>query len=139
MKRLLILSLFCFGLLASSADAKVCSPDAYCPIPTLKEDVANSKAVFSGTVIKIEKDGDVKIITLQVNRFWKGNVRRRIKLYILETMRYGGVFYETGKNYLVIAIQDSQGRLSDRRCSNSKPLGDAAYDLKQLGKGKRPK
>lgn len=138
MKKLLFINVFCFVLLSGSADARICNSHSDCAIPSMKSEIANSKAIFSGKVINIEKDGDVKIITFQASRFWKGSVKRITKLYILENMRYG-IFYEAGKSYLVFSSQDSKGRLSDRKCSRSKSLEFASDDLKQLGRGKRPK
>lgn len=135
MKSLLLTSLFCIAFLAGSVQAKTCSD---CALPTLKNEVASSKAVFSGRVIKIEQDGDTKIITFQAIRVWKGKIKRTTKLYIPETMRYG-IFYEAAKSYLVFASEDNKGRLSERRCSNSKSLVNAAYDMNLLGKGKRVK
>lgn len=138
MKKLLLLSLFCLGFLAVTAEAKACELGARCYIPKLPEAVSYSKAVFSGKVISVEADGDTKIFTIQVSRYWKGPVSREVKIYILETMRYQA-WYELGQSYLVYAGMNNKGQLVDGRCSATKRIRDAKADLKYLGKGKKPK
>lgn len=138
MKKVILLSLFCLVFFAFSAEAKVCKLGVKCAVPKLPEAVSYSKAVFSGKVINVEKDGDTKIFTIQVGNYWKGPVKRKVKVYILETMRYQACF-ELGKSYLFYARENNKGQLSDGRCSLTKRMEDAKKDLKYLGKGKRPK
>lgn len=138
MKKVFLLSLFCLVFFAIASEAKVCEAGAKCAVPRLPEAVSYSKAVFSGKVINVEKDGDTKIFTIQVNNYWKGPVKRKVKVYILETMRYQA-WFELGKSYLIYARENNEGKLSDGRCSPSKRIEDAREDLKYLGKGRRPR
>lgn len=138
MKRILLLSLFCLMFFAFEAEAKACKAGIRCPVPTMPEELRISKAVFSGKVTGIEAAGDTKIYTVQVGSYWKGPVKRILKLYVAQSISREASF-EQGEKYLFFARSNDLGGLSVNRCSNSKRLADAKQDLKYLGKGKRPR
>lgn len=138
MKRILLLSLFCFMFFAFNAEAKVCEPNANCLMPALRDSIKNSKTIFSGKVISNEKEGDIRVVTFQVSRYWKGTIKRTMKVYYQENMRYQA-WFETGKSYIVYAQANDAGKLFDSKCSATKNIEDAKADLKYLGKGRRPK
>lgn len=80
----------------------------------------------------------MRIVAFQVSRHWKGSIKRTIKVYYRENMRYQA-WFETGKSYIVYAQMNDTGKLFDSKCSATKNTEDAKTDLKYLGKGKRPR
>ena len=112
---------------------------AKCAIMNFEKEYERSKAVFVGKVVKIEKDGNTKIFTFKVKKFWKGVDRKTVKVSVGERARFQSPYKVDGK-YLVFAKESEEGKLRDFRCSRSRDLngfGDMAKeDLKKLGKGK---
>jgi hypothetical protein len=109
-----------------------------CAIPPFKEAFAASSAVFTGKVKSEKKEGDVKTFEFEVEKYWKGAGRKKIKINVYETARYQA-FFEVGGKYLVYATAAEDKTLRVGRCSRSRDAGDATEDLGKLGKGKRPK
>ncbi len=112
---------------------------AKCAIMKFDAEYKNSKAVFIGEVINIEKDGDKKIIEFKVKKFWKGIKDSKIKVTVYENFRFESPF-DKSETHLVFAKDNEEGGLWDGRCSRSKDLNgtssDLEDDLKALGKGK---
>lgn len=120
------------GAAASSAENK-------CAIPRLTDAYRQSSAVFVGEVTKEEKNGDVRSFELAVESYWKGPGRKKIRIDVYETARYQA-WFKVGEKYLIYAdAGEKKGSLSVGRCSRSREFTGAADDLKQLGKGKRPR
>jgi hypothetical protein len=110
-----------------------------CKIETFKTEYAAVKAVFAGEITNVETDGDVKIFTFKVEKYWKGSASKQVKINVQQTMRYQA-WFEVGEKYLVFARGDETGdKLWERRCSRTKSLANASEDLQQLGKGKIPR
>jgi hypothetical protein len=97
-----------------------------------------AKAVFAGEAIGEEKNGDVVTYKFKIDKYWKGENKKEIEVFVYETSRYRAPFKE-GEKFLVYAIADEEGRLTVRRCSRSRNLKYAADDLRELGEGKTPK
>jgi hypothetical protein len=110
---------------------------AKCAVPTVHKARERSKAVFSGEVIREEKNGDVKTFTFKVEKFWKGEDSREIDVFVYQTARYQSPFRE-GEKFLVYAYEREDGSLTVSRCSRVRDLRYAEDDLRELGKGKTP-
>lgn len=109
-----------------------------CAIRSFKDARQGSAAVFLGKVTKAETKGDVEIVHFQVEKYWKGTVKKKAKVKVYESMRFQSP-YTVGVKYLVYATKDNEGNLTDFRCSRSNDVANASSDLKQLGKAKRPR
>ena len=110
---------------------------AKCAIPPFSEAFKASSAVFVGTVKSEKKVGDNRVFEFEIEKYWKGTKKRKIKINVYETARYQA-WFEVGGKYLVYA-DSTDGGLRVGRCSRSRDAGDASEDLGKLGKGKRPK
>ena len=144
---------------ASSAFACVCAET------TFDETVLQSKAVFSGKVVKAEyKKGivtklkeegpqpagkkveyEVLVVTFEVERWWKGGATAEVSL-ITEQTKYANGFigvsscdyeYTVGEKYLVFAHADKD-RLISGVCTPTNKLERANKELELLGEGKEP-
>lgn len=109
---------------------------AKCALPSLETSFKNSKAVFTGRVLSVRKDGDDKVFVFQVENYWKGGSRRKAEVRTYENTRYQA-WYQVGRKYLVFARLDDNGALRDGRCSGSKDIKDAAADIRKLGRIKK--
>ena len=100
------------------------------PLEELKE----AAAVFLGKVKKVNEDSRNRIFEFEVEKYWKGASRKVI------TVRSGkhiyGSRFTIGQKYLVYAYGEDE--LGTSRCTRTKSLGSAAFDLKELGEGKIP-
>jgi hypothetical protein len=95
-----------------------------------------SKAVFAGTVVKVESEDRPFTTTIKVERWWKGDLPEEIVL-----VGDGGsceFHFTPGKKYLVFAYEED-GRLKTGSCSRNVTLDKAGFRLRVLGKGNRPK
>jgi hypothetical protein len=106
-----------------------------------------STLVFSGTVIRT--DGTLET-SFEVNRVWKGDVRRRTTLTLFHGLEsYGASYFKEGAAYLVFASAMSKlVRTDDGQdtpvfeisvCSGTRPLSEAQELVNQLGRGKPPR
>ena len=111
---------------------------ARCAVPTFAAQFRGSNAVFAGKVVSERKEGDEKIFTFAVERYWKGGKSKTLEVRHYETMRYQA-WLKVGEKYLVYAHKDENGNLFDSRCSLTKSYSQAKADLKLLGKGKTTK
>ncbi|HUF03596.1 MAG TPA: hypothetical protein VMM38_05405 [Aridibacter sp.] len=124
------------------SDGLCCSrPDGgseRCAIRSFEAEYDGSKAVFIGKVVESSKDGDTKVFTFEVEKFWKGIEDKKVKVTAFENPRYQAQFREGGR-FLVFAKEDETHGLSDGRCSRSKDLDrfaeGAEEDLEKLGPG----
>ena len=100
------------------------------PLEELKE----AAAVFIGKVRKINEDGQVRIFEFEVEKYWKG-ANRRILIVRSGKHLYGSRF-TMGEKYLVYAYGERE--LGTSRCTRTKSIKAAGFDLKELGEGKPP-
>lgn len=131
----IILSALGAGLSSNFQDTEV---SAKCKVPTVRGAFQSAKAVFAGEVTSEEKTGDVVTYKFEVEKYWKGESKNEIEIFVYETRRYRASFKE-GEKFLVYAIADEEGRLTIRRCSRSRDVRYAEDDLRELGAGKTPK
>ena len=117
------------GLTCQVAQAYRCKPTGT-PLEEMKE----AAAVFVGKVKKANEVGTVRITEFEVERYWKGPGTKSI------TVRSGkhlyGYRFAPGQKYLVYA--SGKDELETSRCSRTRGIASAAFDLKELGEGKVP-
>jgi hypothetical protein len=125
-----------------SVDGRACT----CNLPqlnrTLRQQVNQSRkharAVFSGSVLRIDEAGDSMRVTFKIEGSWKGALSKEV---VVVTGRGGGdcgYRFEVGQNYLVYAYGVGEAGLGTNICQRTMPLAPGAGDLKILGKPKRP-
>jgi hypothetical protein len=127
-----------FTLNKSKVSAMESASFAKCAIQPFNVEYENSKSIFAGKVLSVRKEGDEKIFTFRVEKYWKSKVKKNVEVRYYENMRYQA-WLEVGKRYLVYAKGENNGVLSDGRCSWTKSYSDAKGDLKLLKKGKIPR
>lgn len=96
-------------------------------------------AAFKGRVIRVETDaekGESKV-TFSVASFWKGVQDSEVLLFTPSDSGRCGVYYETGKEYTVIADR-TEGRLWIYLCSDLQYQAHLKGYLKALGKARKP-
>lgn len=136
MKRfILLVALTIFGIASTHINAAESELMAKCMVPSFKASYQNSKTIFVGKVLSIRKENDYKILTFQVDKYWKSSVKKTVEVKHYEAYNYK-VWLQTGGKYLVYAYGDENGNLFDGKCSFTKKYSDAKSDLKKLGKGK---
>jgi hypothetical protein len=134
----LVFSAFAISLSSNLQKAESRGGGAKCAVLTVKSAFQASSAVFAGEVIGEEKNGDIKTFKFKIEKYWKGENRKEIEIFVYQTARYQSAFKE-GEKFLVYAFADGEGKLSVSRCSRSRALEYAGDDLKELGVGKTPK
>jgi len=119
-------------------DAAACTYELPWPKRTLKQQVnlarKDSRAVFSGSVLKIDEAGYTLKVTLRVDNSWKGLLPTEVVLF---TGRGGGdcgYRFQVGHNYLIYAYGQDLDHLGTNICQRTVPFSDAGSDLKILGR-----
>jgi hypothetical protein len=140
--RSLLMLIFLIGLLIATpyrAYACSCLP----PRPPL-ESMANSDAVFSGKVVRIDSEDAVIMssadpvnVVFEVSRVWKGDEKGAIALSTARDSASCGYDFVVGEEYLVYANISDTG-LTTGLCSRTMPLSSAGEDLAVLGEGTIP-
>lgn len=111
----------------------------------LEKAFATRDAVFSGTVVNIEKpkprwiqsSAALVSVTIKVDTVWKGDVGEVATVKTAISGASCGYPFVENKTYLVYASHDGK----DWRtilCDRTAPLVEAQEDLAQLGSGKPP-
>jgi hypothetical protein len=113
------------------------------PAPPL-ESMANSDAVFSGKVMRIDSDeapiinsADPVKVVFNVSRVWKGPEEGAIALSTARESASCGYNFVVGEEYLVYANNSETG-LTTGLCNRTMPLSSAGEDLAALGEGVIP-
>ncbi len=119
-------------MLAINANAYACS---CAPPPPPQKALADSAAVFVGTVESIECEEGTKTVVLVVETAWKGVADGKGKL-IVRTSSSGaacGFGFRERESYLVYAGRDDAG-LSTNLCTRTRHLTQAAGDIEELNR-----
>jgi hypothetical protein len=97
-----------------------------------------SKAVFSGTVVAIDKKpGDLYVaVRFKIEESWKGTLSKEATVFTGQGGGDCGYKFEVGQRYLVYAYRYNDTDLGTNICQRTANLIEAAEDLKVLGKGK---
>jgi hypothetical protein len=104
---------------------------------SIERDFKWSAAVFLGEVVELKNTEGLKEAHLRVSRVWKGLAD--VEVTVFEPANSAeSPHYRVGISYLVFAgVRD--GKLFTGACSRTKPAASAQRDLRQLGKGQKPK
>ena len=126
------------GLHPSSASACSC----IMPVPPV-EALGQSDAVFLGTVTDIAPRSREygNIVTIETQAFWKGGIEKTVEVRTAQDSAACGVFFETGKTYVVYAYQSEEdGSLGANSCSRTHEVisADQDEDIIALGEGTVP-
>ena len=131
-------AMFCaFSSETAITESRAGRETAKCRIPTFNEAYNYADAIFVGKVIGETKNGDVKTFEFEVEKYWKGAKKTKIKINVYETARYQA-WFQAGEKYLIYATADDDGKLKVGRCSRSNEAENASEDLEKLGAGKNP-
>jgi hypothetical protein len=104
--------------------------------------LADSEAVFSGEVVKIDRPSpfksgaDLETDTFRVSEVWKGPEQRTLEVRTALMGASCGYPFKEGQEYLVYAYTGKQGLEVDL-CNGTQPLTEANADLEVLGDGER--
>ncbi len=134
--RMRLLSLLVLGVVTflPVGEARACS----CMMQTLEEGIAQSQAIFEGTVTKIAPTLVNQFpsleVSLAVRRAWKGIDREDVLVTTASNSAACGYRFAEGSTYLVYAHRDKDGPLRVSLCSLTKPIDEAGADLALLGK-----
>ncbi len=105
--------------------------------------LADSEAVFSGEVVKIDppspwkSSATIETDTFRVSEVWKGPEQRTLEVHTALFGASCGYPFEEGQEYLVYAYTGKQGLEVDL-CNGTQRLTEAETDLEVLGAGKKP-
>lgn len=95
-------------------------------------------AVFAGRVVRVETEGKITKVKIEVEKVWKGTIGRT---QIIQTGGGGAEsWYDFSKNkrYLIY-IYGKADKLWVGVCTRTRPLDvRASEDLMELGEGKKP-
>lgn len=132
---ILILTFSIFWIPKSEVSAKESGTIAKCAMPSFTRAYQDSSAIFSGKVLSERTEGNERIFTLQVEKYWKGTKSKTLEVRYYETSYYQA-WLKVGGRYLVFARKNDKGNLSDNKCSLTRDYSQASAELKKLGKGK---
>jgi hypothetical protein len=93
-----------------------------------------SKSVFVGEVVEIDKSTSDAIVTLKVEKIWKGNKSETIVIRTNNQGKACGFSFKQGEKYLIYAYDD--GVLRTSICTRTTEIKSAGNDLKELAKKK---
>ncbi|WP_110114883.1 hypothetical protein [Bacillus sp. CGMCC 1.16541] len=111
--------------------------------PPPEEELAHSKAVFRGKVLRVERvkvplnedfPSEVNVVTFEVNRIWKGPLDSQLLVYTELDSASCGYSFSVGREYVVYAQGEED--LTTSICSRTADVKTA--DLTALGDGKAP-
>ena len=115
------------------AGAPDCTSGALCSCAIRSPEIsyARAEAVFVGVVTHAGEIGGEhgQPVTLRITRTWKGDSAENI---VVHDAHPCGVVFQAGVEYLVYALRDQDGRLYTTFCARSRPLAQAAEDLRVL-------
>jgi MYXO-CTERM domain-containing protein len=105
---------------------------------TPSEGLSSSHAVFSGEVTQVERNKATRFggleITFRVERVWKGDAKKEIKVHTAGSSAACGYTFVKGSKYLVYAVSDDADPMRVSLCSRTTVLDNAKQDLSFLGK-----
>lgn len=127
-------------------------------IPSVTQAKREADVVFLGEAVSSEykkdtafpdrKDADEELtIRFEVERWWKGKNTASVVLYTEQyqsadfsiSVSTCAFTFDLGKHYVVYARRAEDGKLRATYCSRTSEVQNAEEDLKQLGKGIKPK
>ncbi len=130
MVRKTVLSTTLAVLALLGADAALACSCAPLPEPQQARDQA--AAVFTGTVLGITQEGNLRLVRLRVEESWKGVRCGEVTVTTGLGDADCGYAFQEGQSYLIYADKQ-QGKLSTNICTRTKPTAEAGEDLAALG------
>lgn len=118
---------------ASPAAACSCAPPA--PAETAAQE---ADAVFVGTVTDLTPAGGGVVAHVSVETVHEGEVAAEVEVHTASDSAACGYPFEVGREELVYAVLDADGRLLTNLCDRTAPVADAGGDLSALGDGQAP-
>lgn len=112
------------------------------PNPPPKKALEASAAVCLAEVVKIEEVDQQKMVTLKVEKWWKGGEKAELVVLTSKSGASCGYHFEKGKTYLVYARageKDKPMHVSLCSRTRTKDEADKSGDFKELGEGKAAK
>jgi hypothetical protein len=108
--------------------------------PAPKKALEGAAAVLLAEADKVVVEGDTRIVTFKVDRWWKGGDKAEVTAFTHKDGATCGYRFEKGKKYLVYARMDKNKQLHVSLCSRTRTEKQAeeAGDFKELGEGKKP-
>ncbi|EGQ27937.1 hypothetical protein HMPREF9372_0045 [Sporosarcina newyorkensis 2681] len=112
---------------------------------TVKEEMTQSSAVFSGKVIEIadknqnnsmQSSADPIAVVFEVEESWKGINQTQVVVYTERSSASCGFEFSLHNEYLFYAHENT-GNLNASICSRTTLLSAADQDMQDLGKGER--
>ena len=104
---------------------------------SFKEEVKQSKVVFSGEVFSVEYVLNHRVITFNVIDGWKGVDKSQLIVVTEALGEACGYEFLDAKKYLVFAdLNPEDNQLYVSSCSRTKRIDDAVEDIKKLGQPK---
>lgn len=124
----------CVLLMGMNANACDCKEP---PEPKKALDAAG--AVFLAEADKVVVEGDTRIVTFKVERWWKGGDKAEVTAFTHKDGATCGYRFEKGKKYLVYARMDKDKiHVSLRSRTRTEKAAEESADFKELGEGKKP-
>jgi len=118
------------GLVAAADAGSVLACECK-PSSSVDREFSESKAVFAGEVVSIDKSTSIALITFKVEKSWKGD---RSETIVIRTDNGGkacGYIFTKGERYLVYATE-TKGALWTSICSRTVDSKSADEDVKKL-------
>lgn len=135
--------LICVAAVCLNSRAMACK---CAPPPAPKIALKQAAAVFAGKVVEIEVDQAkyMKTVTFKVSRLWKGEGGEIVKVTTALHGATCGYGFKKGGEYMVYcyANKAKNGKpvvLRTNLCTRTRPMANAADDIKAIGKGNKPK
>lgn len=124
------------AMVTAARPASACS----CMAPAPPETAATeADAVFAGEVTEISgRGGATHVARLAVTEVFTGEVGEESEVHTAQDTAACGYPFEVGREELVYAVLDDQGRLQTNLCERTAPVADAEEDLAALGDGSDP-
>lgn len=145
MSRMFALLIVVIGLAWGNEAAEACRCR---PPPPPKESLKLAGAVFAGKVVEIKYDdaNGQKTVTIEVSSVWKGEVGKTVVVKTATSSAACGYNFQKGDAYMVYCLKNAnkkgdgkQQQFSTNICTRTRPMAQAGDDLKEFGKGEKPK
>lgn len=124
------------AVVTAARPASACSCMAPAPPETA---AAEADAVFAGEVTGIDRRGGAAhVARLAVTEVFAGEVHEEVEVHTPSDSAACGYAFQVGREELVYAVLDDDGRLQTNLCDRTTPVADAGDDLAALGEGSDP-
>lgn len=124
------------AVVTAARPASACSCMAPAPPETA---AAEADAVFAGEVTELSERGRAThVARVAVTEVFTGEVGEEVEVHTPPDSAACGYAFEVGREELVYAVLDDDGRLQTNLCDRTAPVAEADDDLAALGDGSEP-